>query len=297
MNKLTLVISSLLLIGAFACKSDTEEKKKVDIPTGDQKDDGEESQEPRNEVVYSIPSPSEQFDLLQALGGEVDPTIVNKLSNVSEYTSREELAMNFGVYLTDASYMMRYDQGKKVFLDYVSTLDEMGRELDITKVYGEDLLKKVEEIGADSEKLFKLTSDNYLTIYDQMIANEKGAELSMILGASWIETMHILFNASGEFEENFEIQEYIVDQKYVMQNLMGFISEYESDPGVEKLQGYLNRIGEAYEKLDCKESSLEVNKDDGETIVLDGGNSCIFTEDSYNNLKSLINEIRGEIIS
>lgn len=297
MNKLILVISSVLLIGAFACKSDTAEKKKVDIPTEDQKQDGEESQEPTNEVVYSIPSPSEQFDLLQALGGEVDPTVVNKLSNVSAYTSREELAMNFGVYLADASYMMRYDQGKKVFLDYVSTLDEMGRELDITKVYGEDLLKKVEEIGADSEKLFKLTSDNYLTIYDQMIANEKGAELSMILGGSWIETMHILFNASGEFEESFEIQEYIVDQQYILQNLMGFISDYESDPGVEELQGYLNRIADAYDKLDCKESSLDVSKDDGETIVLDGGNSCIFTEDSYNNLKSLINEIRGEIIS
>lgn len=297
MNKLTLVISSLLLIGAFACKSDSEEKKKVDIPTEDQKEDGKEGQEPTNEVVYSIPSPSEQFDLLQALGGEVDPTVVNELSNVSEYTSREELAMNFGVYLTDASYMMRYDQGKKVFLDYVSTLDEMGRELDITKVYGEDLLKKVEEIGADSEKLFKLTSDNYLTIYDQMIANDKGAELSMILVSSWVETMHILFNASGEYEENFEIQEYIVDQQYVMENLKGFISDYKNDQGVEKLQGYLNRIAEAYEQLDCKESSLEVNKDDGETIVLDGGNSCIFTEESYNNLKSLINEIRDEIIS
>lgn len=298
MNKLTLVISSILLIGAFACKSDADDKKKVEIPTEDQKEDNEDmDQEPTNEVVYSIPSPNEQFDLLQALGGKVDPTAVNELSNLSEYTSREKLAMNFGVYLTDASYMMRYDQGKKVFLDYVSTLDEMGQELDITKVYGEDLLKKVEEIGADSEKLFELTSDNYLTIYDQMIANDKGAELSMILGASWIETMHILFNASGEYEENYEIQEYIIDQKYIMENLRGFMSDYGDDAGVEMIQGYLDKIDAAYQELDCQESSLEVNQEEGGTIVLDGGSSCLFTEDSYNNLKSLIIEIRGEIIS
>lgn len=297
MNKLTLIISSVLLIGAFSCKNESDEKKKVDIPTEDQKENNTEDEEPKNEVVYSIPSPSEQFDLLRALGGEVDPTTVNELSNMSEYSTREELAMNFGVYLSDASYMMRYNQGKKVFLDYVSTLDEMGQELDITKVYGEDLLKKVEEIGADSEKLFDLTSDNYLTIYDQMIANDKGAELSMILGGSWIETMHILFNASGEYEENFEIQEYIIDQRFIMENLMGFISDYNEDPGVKRLEGYLSRIAEAYDKLDCQESSLEVDKGEGEMIILDGGDSCIFTEESYNNLNSLINEIRDEIIS
>lgn len=297
MNKLTLVISALLLTGIFSCKSEADEKKKVDLPTEDQdKQEQMDDQEPQNEVVYSIPSPSEQYDLLQALGGEVDPTAVNELSNMSKYTTQDELALNFGVYLSDASYMMRYDQGKKVFLDYVSTLDEMGQELDITKVYGEDLLKKVEEIGADSEKLFELTSDNYLTIYDQMIANDKGAELSMILGGSWIETMHILFNASGEFEENFEIQEYIVDQKYIMENLIGFVSDYSDDEGVKKLQGYLSQIAEAYDQLDCRESKLDVKKDE-ETIVLDGGSACIFTESSYNNLKSVINEIRGEIIS
>lgn len=296
MKKLTFIISALILTGLFACKSDTEEKKKVDIPTEEQNKEEDTDQEPKNEVVYSIPSPSEQYDLLRALGGEVDPTAVNPLSNMSNYSSQDKLALNFGIYLSDASYMMRYDQGKKVFLDYVSTLDEMGQELDITKVYGEDLLKKVEEVGADSEKLFDLTSDNYLTVYDQMIANDKGAELGMILGGSWIETMHILFNASGEFEENFEIQEYIVDQKYVMENLIGFIADYEENEGVQTLQGYLNRIAEGFEQLDCEDASLEVTKDE-ETIILDGGSSCLFTNDSYNNLKSLIKEIRDEIIS
>lgn len=296
MKKLTFMISALLLTGLFACKSDTEEKKKADIPTEEQNKEEDADQEPKNEVVYSIPSPSEQYDLLRALGGEVDPTAVNALSNMLNYSSQDKLALNFGIYLSDASYMMRYDQGKKVFLDYVSTLDEMGQELDITKVYGEDLLKKVEEVGADSEKLFDLTSDNYLTVYDQMIANDKGAELGMILGGSWIETMHILFNASGEFEENFEIQEYIVDQKYVMENLIGFIADYEDNEGVQTLQGYLNRIAEGFEQLDCEDASLEVTKDE-ETIILDGGSSCLFTNDSYNNLKSLIKEIRDEIIS
>ncbi|MGM0479646.1 MAG: hypothetical protein ACQERC_10525 [Bacteroidota bacterium] len=296
MNKITLFTVAGLLVAMFACKSEENQKKKVDLPQ-DQKEQDTSEDEPRNEEVYSIPSPNEQYDLLRALGGELKQGTVNELSNVSEYTTRQEKALNFGVYLSDAAYLMRYDQGKKVFLDYVSTLDKLGRDLDITKVYGKDLMEEVEEIGADSERLFDLTSDNYLTVYDQMIDNGKGSDLTLILGGSWLETMHILFTTSGEFEENYEIQEYIVDQHYVLQNLIGFASTYDDDEDVANLIGQLEEIEGAFEKLDCKESSLEVDQDEGDVMVLSGGSACLFTASSYKNMKSLIKEIRSSIVS
>ncbi len=296
MNKIVLLTLSGLLLSMVACKSDENQKKKVDLPQ-DKEEQKAPDDEPRNEEVYSIPSPNEQYDLLRALGGELKQGTVNELSNVSEYTTRQEKALNFGVYLSDAAYLMRYDQGKKVFLDYVSTLDKLGRDLNITKVYGEELLTEVEEIGADSERLFELTSDNYLTVYDQMIDNGKGSDLTLILGGSWIETMHILFVTSGEFEENYEIQEYIVDQKYILQNLIGFASAYDDDDDVAKLIEKLEEIQTAYEELDCKESSLEVEQDEGDVMVLSGGSACLFTASSYKNMKSLIKEIRSSIVS
>ncbi len=296
MNKIVLLTLFGLLLAMVACKSDENQKKKVDLPQ-DKEEQKAPDDEPRNEEVYSIPSPNEQYDLLRALGGELKQGTVNELSNVSEYSTRQKKALNFGVYLSDAAYLMRYDQGKKVFLDYVSTLDKLGRDLDITKVYGEELLKEVEEIGADSERLFELTSDNYLTVYDQMIDNGKGSDLTLILGGSWIETMHILFATSGEFEENYEIQEYIVDQKYILQNLIGFASAYDDDEDVAKLIEDLEAIQTAYEELDCKESSLEVEQEEGDVMVLSGGSACLFTASSYKNMKSLIKEIRSSIVS
>ncbi len=250
----------------------------------------------KNKIIYSIPSPNEQFDLLYFLNDAVKPTVINPLSNVSLYSTNSKKALNFGVYISDAAYLMRYDQGKRVFLDYVSTLEKLGQDLDITKIYGEELVTQVEEIGADTERLFEISSQNYLTIYDQLIENNKGVELALILGGSWIETMHILFNSSKQFNENIEVQGYIVDQRFVLENLKGFVEEYKNDVRLEPLLGYFERLGSVYKKLECEKSNLEIESEDG-IMILNGGTTCTFTSSSYKEMKSIINQIRTSIIS
>lgn len=276
-----------------SCNSEEpHEKKTVDVEVENETTDNE----PKNEVVYSIPSPNEQYDLLYFLGGKVDPTYVNDLSRMSNYTTTKEKALNFGVYMSDAAYMMKFNQGKKVFLDYVSTLDELGRSLDVSQVYGEDLLAKVENIGADSEKLFELSSDNYLKVFDKMIENDKGKELSLMLSGAWIETMHILFKTAGGYDKDFEIQEAITDQRFVLDNLIGFVSKYEESEDVSETLKKLQSIKDLYGNLDCTEASVEVKEQDDNSFVLDGGDSCLFTEDTYSSMESLIKEIRDSII-
>lgn len=291
MNKIVIVTSLLYLM--VSCNSEeTHDKKTVDVEVDSETTD----QEPKNEVVYSIPSPNEQYDLLYFIGGKVDPTYVNDLSRVSNYTTTKQKALNFGVYMSDAAYMMKFNQGKKVFLDYVSTLDELGRSLDVSQVYGEDLLTKVEEIGADSEKLFELSSDNYLTVFDKMIENDKGKELSLMLSGAWIETMHILFQTAGEYDADFDIQEAIIEQRYVLDNLIGFVSKYNDNEDVSETLEKLNRIKKSYENLDCTEASVEVKEQEDDSFILDGGDSCLFTEETYSSMESLIKEIRDSII-
>lgn len=293
MLKRTVYLSLILLIGFTSCNSEEKEVKDVSDTLTEMES---EKEEPKNEIVYSIPSPNEQYDLLRSLSEKVDPTIVNELSQSSDYTTADKKALNFGVYISDAAYLMRYEQGKSVFLNYVSTLDKLGQDIDITKVYGEELIKQVEEAGADSEKLFEISSQNYISVFDQLIENEKGVELSLILSGAWIETMHILFHSAGNYDQNFEIEEYIIDQRYVLENLTGFVETYAEDDRVQPVLAYLNEIQNAYDAMDCEETNLKVNKDEG-TVMLNGGLSCLFTEDSFTEMKSLIVKIRTSIIS
>ncbi|PHR47403.1 MAG: hypothetical protein COA32_08265 [Fluviicola sp.] len=291
MNK-TIIVTCLLYLIVSCNSEESLEKKSVDVDTQTEQTDNE----PKNEVVYSIPSPNEQYDLLYFLGGEVDPTYVNDLSRVSNYTTTKQKALNFGVYMSDAAYMMKFNQGKKVFLDYVSTLDELGRSLDVSKVYGDDLLQKVEEIGADSDKLFELSSDNYLKVFDNMIENDKGKELSLMLSGAWVETMHILFKSAGGFDKDFDIQEAIIEQRYILDNLIGFVSEYEGEQEVDETLDKLYKIKKEFENLDCTQASVEVKDQGDNSFVLDGGESCLFTKESYSSLENLIKETRDSII-
>lgn len=291
MNK-TIIVTCLLYLMVSCNSEESHETKTVDVEVENETT----NEEPKNQVVYSIPSPNEQYDLLYFLGGEVDPTYVNDLSRVSNYTTSKKKALNFGVYMSDAAYMMKFNQGKKVFLDYVSTLDELGRSLDVSQVYGEDLLSKVEEIGADSEKLFELSSENYLKVFDKMIENDKGKELALMLSGAWIETMHILFETAGGYDKDFEIQEAIVDQRYVLDNLIGFVSKYKDNEDVSETLNKLQSIKDVYGNLDCTEASVEVKEQDDNSFVLDGGDSCLFTEETYSSMESLIKEIRDSII-
>ncbi|PKR80092.1 hypothetical protein CW751_11340 [Brumimicrobium salinarum] len=285
--------SAVIFFALTSCN--TEQEKLKDVSKEDVTVTSEEDT-PKNEIVYAIPSPNDQYDLLRSLSEEVKKEIVNPLSAVNNYTTIEKQALNFGVYLSDAAYLLRYEQGKKVFLDYLSSLDKLGQNIDITKIYGEELIEEIENVGADDERLYEISSENYISIYDQLIENEKGAELSMILAGSWIETMYILFNTAEEYDKHYEIEEYIIDQRYVLENLIGFIKNYDQNDGVTNVLAQLNQINSVYEDMDCQESNLEIEEKEG-TVMLNGGLSCVFDESTFTKMKSTVFEIRNSIVS
>lgn len=283
----------VIFVGLFITScSDDNLPKQVDVQL-----DETIGNDPKNEIVFAIPSPNEQFDLLQNLGGEVNTLLVHDLAKLDDYSSIKSIALNFGIYTADAAYMMRYNQGKSVFMNYVSGLDKMGGKLGIAQIYGEDLLNTIEEAQDDADLLYDISSDNYLKVYDKMIENEKSAELSMILAGGWIETMHILFNTAGEYDADFEIQESITEQRYVLENLIDFISEFQENSDVQDVISMLNEVLLSYDKLDCESTEVEVKQGENDSMILYGGDSCLFTNDSYNAMKTLVNEIRNSIIA
>jgi hypothetical protein len=269
--------------------TDNNAPKQIDVQLDDN--------DPKNEIVFAIPSPNEQFDLLQNLGGEVNTLLVHDLGKLDDYSSAKSIALNFGIYTADAAYMMRYNQGKSVFMNYVSGLDKMGSKLGISQIYGKDLLETIEEAQDDADLLYDISSDNYLKVYDKMIENDKSSELALILSGGWIETMHILFNTAGEFDEAFDIQESITEQRYVLENLIDFISEFKNDSDVADVIEMLNSVLMSYDNLDCESTEVEVKKGENNSMILYGGDSCLFTLESYNAMKALINDLRKTIIA
>lgn len=293
MKKFTYLIAASLLL--FGCddsedaQNELDNKKKVDI------DLDEEKEREINEVVFTIPSPQDQYDKLEMIGGEVNTSLVLDLEKVENFTTLEEKAMAFGIYSADAAYMMRFEQGKNVFMNYLSTLDRLAEDLGLSQLYDEDLMEEVEEAGDDPYELFEISGDNYMQVYNSMIENDKGVELSLIVASGWIQEMYVLFETCGEFEGDLLVQEMIHDEQLVLENIKSFISDYTDNSAVATMLEFLTRVSDDYEAMDCTTTEIEVQKEEGKQTLF-GGSSCVFTEDGYYAMKATIKDIRGSII-
>jgi hypothetical protein len=294
MKKIIYTLSAAMLL--FSCTEEAEiiENDTKDVVV-DTDEDIEEEEELINEVVYTIPSPQEQFDQLQMLGGDMNTSLAHDLSIAEDYNTIESKSLAFGVYSADAAYMMRYDQGKKVFMDYITALEKIGDKLGISQMYGEDFIAEVEALSDDPEALFELSSDNIISVYNNMIENDKGVELSLILAGGFIQTMHILFETCGSFEGDLLVQELIKDEQLVLENLIVLLSDYTDNTKVESVQMMLKEFDEMYYEMDCTSTEVEVKKLEGSRTLF-GGASCVFTEEVYDKMHEYVKKMRQEII-
>lgn len=288
MKKL-LYFSAFAFIFSISCEDDNDQKS-VDL--SDDSNDGL----PKNEIVYMVPSPNDQINALSLITDDFDQLLVNDLSSGEKYLSEKSVALNFGIYSTDLAYLMRNEQGEQLFIKYINVLESMGEKLGITQIYGEEILSLIDDSKDNPDEIYNIAGDNYLKVYDKMIENQKSAELSLILAGSWVETMHLLFNSAGMFSENQDLEDEITDQKYVLENLIALMENSDNE-NVNEIKNTFNELNSLYAKLDCQSTEVKVEKDSINSMTLYGGESCLFTENTFNEMKSKIDQIRNNFIA
>ena len=297
MNKHKVYLAVFILLITFSCESETEELIIVD-ETIISSDDSE-TRSPENIIVYSIPSPHEQIDILHLLNDKANLDLINPLTNVSKYSTLDKKAMNLGAYLADIAYLTRYDLERKMLSDYSSVLDSMcetiGLREDCLSYLKEDL-KSENEDSDNLVSLFDISSQNFISIQNELKDKNKNAILAMFLSGAWVETMHILFTQAQNFGDNFEIQANIVDQRFVLENLMMLLNNNKENDKIGSINEYFEKISEVFIKLDCENSNLQIENKEG-IIILNGGSTCTFHSNSFEEMKSLIRELRTSIIS
>lgn len=282
----TLAIASLLV----SCGGEAEEEVNNIVV-----DSTENIEDPNlMKVQYSVPTPNELFEIIKLQGGKEKVGLVNPLENKDNYVDTKEKAMNFGVYSADLAYMSCFGVGTE-FLMYMKTIEEMGDELGIAGAFDEDLMERIENNEGDSDSLFSITNDTYYDSYLYLEENDKGAELSLIMGAGFIESLYIVCNLVDSYNDDDAIIEKIGDQKLVLENLIDFIGIYTDDEGVMELSNDLLTLLEIFEiSMDFEESGTNVDNEDGK-LILSGGGSFEMNEKALTDVTAKVTELRNNI--
>ncbi|MCB9222786.1 MAG: hypothetical protein R2780_10650 [Crocinitomicaceae bacterium] len=247
------------------------------------------------EVEYAVPTPNELFEIVKLQGGEQKPGLVNSLDNRGNYVGTKEKALNFGVYSADLAYMSCFGIGTE-FLMYMKAIEEMGDELGIAGAFDEDLMDRIENNEGDSDSLFAISNETYYDSYLYLEENGKGVELSLIMGAGYIESLYIVCNLVDKYKEHDPIVEKIGDQKLVLENLMEFIAAYSDDEGVQEMTNDLLSLQEVFEMtMDFEESGTNVDNNEGK-LVLSGGGKFKMNEKALKDITAKVTELRDNII-
>ncbi|MEX1001919.1 MAG: hypothetical protein WDZ35_07380 [Crocinitomicaceae bacterium] len=247
-------------------------------------------------VHYSVPTPNELFEIVKLQGGKKESGLVNPLENRENYVETKEKALAFGVYSADLAYMSCFGVGTE-FLKYMKTIEEMGDELGISGAFDEDLMDRIENNEGDTDSLFAISNETYYDSYLYLEENEKGTELSLIMGGGYIESLYIICNLVDKYKEGDPIIEKIGDQKLVLENLLEFVSKYQDDQAVQEMINDLISLKEVFEiSMEFKESETNVEKSNGK-LVLSGGGSYKMTEQALKDITAKVTELRENIIN
>lgn len=283
------------LIGLTACNEgehlDTElDSNSVDstqIATENDKKEGDG-------ITYSVPTPNELFDIIKESGAELKTEIVNSLNNEEKYVENGSKALNFGVYSADLGYMSCFDYGIE-FIKYVKTTERLGDELGISNVFDQELMDRIEANEENTDSLFNISNDTYFESYQQLEEEGKGAELSLIIGGGYIESLYILTQLVPEYSDSNVLIEKIGDQNLALENIISFCTPYTDNADVESLILDLTDINNSYiDNMDLVESEGQVTDENG-VAVISSGNHLEMNQKTFDAVKTKVTEIRTKI--
>jgi len=251
-----------------------------------------------NDVFYQVPTPNELFAVLKNANAPYNKDILNDIANLNNYTTKGIKGLNFGVYAADLAYVSSLgyiEDASKIF----ETIRSLSKDLEIENALDEVIYKRIQSNleSSNADSLFYLSNDVYYNAYSYLDQNERGDVLGMIVVGGWIEGLNIILNLEP-YNEGSEIVQRIADQKLTLENLLVFTSKIK-DQDLESVISELAAISEVFNSVvsdESSESELTTTTDDDGIAMFGGGATLTLSEDQFNKLKEIVQELRTSII-
>ena len=298
-NKLFTITIALILA---SCSSNTEEAV-VNEAASESIQEESNNETASDNLFYQVPTPNELFAVLKNSNVAYNRENLSDVSNASNYITKASKALNFGVYTADLAYVTslgQMDDASKFF----ETVRSLSKDLEIENAVDEVIMKRLQSNleNSNPDSLFYLSNETYYNAYSYLEENDRRDVLGMIVVGGWIEGLNIILNLEP-YSEGSEVCQRIADQKLTLENLLIFTSTIENDQLAE-IVGELSGIEEIFnyvsDDVDETESSESTEFTSSESadgvMIFGGGESNSINEKQFNELKSIVLDLRTSII-
>lgn len=248
-------------------------------------------------VFFNLPSPIELTQTILSSNSTFNPTFLNSVEKVNNYSSSSKLALNFGVYGADLCYCRVYDQLQES-ISYLATIRKISDKLQIPEEEGAETIKRIEESIENRDLIFEIIADTYASADGYLKENERDLTATFILMGGWIEGMYFSVKINNDSESKNRLNINIAEQKFALQNLLKLIEEYSDNATIKELSPLFIKLNEVYEGISISyDSPIVITDQETGVTTIDNSSNIDVTQQQLDEITNLIVEIRSKIVS
>jgi uncharacterized membrane-anchored protein YhcB (DUF1043 family) len=237
-----------LLIISFTCLSSCKDKSTSKQQKKAEKEQVKEIQGQIEPNVYPLPTSAEVIKMLTELEVGYIIGISNPVENSKKYFSSSTRAINLGVFGADLSYATLYNQQQEV-INYLDAIRSLANELNMSKIYNEDLYTKIKQNFDNKDELVKILTNAFNDTYAYLSENDQQPLALLVVGGAWVEGMYLTTHVSEAAYQVAGISKVLLEQKKSFDLFLEITKPYLNDPSVGDFVKVLDPVKKVYEGI------------------------------------------------
>lgn len=196
---------------------------------------------------YSLPSPLAMAAVFNASGLKFMDGVCHDPKRAANYTQKRSQAVNLGIYAADLAYHIVNDQGAQA-LNYLDAMKTLSDALELKTLFDTDsYLKRFRNNINRKDSLAYLVAELKQEMDLFLSENEKENQALFIFSGSWIESVYIATRSIAA-KPNDVIAHTIAEQKYLLDNLVNLLTDYEKEPNFKDLFAAMTDLKSSFDK-------------------------------------------------
>lgn len=196
--------------------------------------------------LFSIPSPIQTAVMISNSGTDYDSDLGSDPSKIEQYTSRQQKAVNLGIYGADLGYATVFEDNE-LALKYLKAVRELANDLEVTGAMDKKLLERFSNNVGNRDSMLILTSNFYRAGDAYLKDNDRADIASLILAGGWIQAAHYTCDAAQGGNE--DARNRLAEQRTAIENLVEVLSMMEGEEMTDELLADFRSLKELYSTI------------------------------------------------
>jgi len=170
-------------------------------------------------VLYAMPNPIDASMLIKNWGIPY-PELMNDPANAPAYLTTKKQAINLGVYITNITTAMLYEQTQTA-LRYRQAITTLIEALGLQSIAPQSILQQLEDNINDKNRLLEIISTIYADAAEFLTEDDRAFFALAMLSGGWVEGMFIATAMVDEnLPENMDKMKQIINENKITFDLL-----------------------------------------------------------------------------